>query len=61
MQAIAPSYMTRVLRLTLLVPEIVEAIMDAQKGPDVTLVKLMNGFPVERKRQHLDTLRARDY
>lgn len=60
-EGIASSYMTRILRLTLLAPDIVEAILGGQQGPEVTLVKLMNGFPVEWKRQHLDTLDARDY
>ena len=40
-EGIAPSYMTRVLRLTLLAPHIVEAILDGKPGPVVTLAKLM--------------------
>lgn len=36
-EGIAPSYMTRVLRLTLLAPDIVEAILDGKQGPEVTL------------------------
>lgn len=36
-EGIAPSYMTRVLRLTLLAPEIVEAILDGRQGATVTL------------------------
>ena len=36
-EGIAPSYMTRVLRLTLLAPDIIEAILDGRQGPDVTL------------------------
>ena len=31
-EGIAPSYMTRVLRLTLLAPELVEAILDGRRG-----------------------------
>jgi len=46
-EGIAPSYMTRVLRLTLLAPDIVEAIMDGTQGPEVTLARLLRGFPVE--------------
>ena len=34
-EGIAPSYMTRVLRLTLLAPDIVEAILDGKHGPAV--------------------------
>ena len=46
---IAPSYMTRVLRLTLLAPEIVEAILDGRAK--VTLAELLPGVPVEWERQ----------
>jgi len=46
-EGIAPSYMTRVLRLTLLAPDIVEAILDGKQGPEVTLVKVLEPFPVE--------------
>ena len=46
-EGIAPSYMTRVLRLTLLAPDIVEAILDGKQRPLVTLVRVMEPFPVE--------------
>ena len=46
-EGIAPSYMTRVMRLTLLAPNIVEAIMDAKQGPEVTLARVLEPFPVE--------------
>ena len=46
-EGIAPSYMTRVMRLTLLAPDIVEAILDGRQGPEVTLARLRKGFPVE--------------
>ena len=45
-EGIAPSYMTRVLRLTLLAPDIVEAILDGQQGPEVTLARVLEPFPV---------------
>lgn len=48
---IAPSYMTRVLRLTLLAPGIVEVILDGRQGPGVTLARLMGGFPDEWESQ----------
>ena len=51
-EGIAPSYMTRVLRLTLLAPDIVEAILDGTQGPEVTLARLMEPFPVEWAEQH---------
>ena len=44
-EAIAPPYLTRVLRLTLLAPDIVEAILDGAHGPEVTLAALMEPFP----------------
>ncbi len=46
-EGIAPSYMTRVLRLTLLAPHIVEAILDGKQGPEVTLARLLAPFPNE--------------
>lgn len=46
-EGIAPSYMTRVLRLTLLAPNIVEAILDEKQGPEMTLSRLLEPFPME--------------
>ena len=46
-EGIAPSYMTSVLRLTLLAPDLVEAILGGKKGPEVTLARLLEPFPVE--------------
>jgi hypothetical protein len=51
-EGIAPSYMTRVLRLTLLAPDIVEAILDGKQGPEVTLARVLQPFPVEWEDQH---------
>lgn len=50
-ERIAPSYMTRVLRLTLLAPDIVEAILDWKQGPQVTLASVLEPFPVEWAQQ----------
>jgi len=50
-EGIAPSYMTRVLRLTLLAPDIVEAILDGRTGPEITLARLLEPFPVEWREQ----------
>lgn len=46
-EGIAPSYMTRVMRLTLLAPDIIEAIMDGKQGPAMTLARLLEQFPLE--------------
>ena len=48
---VAPSYMTRVMRLTLLAPDIVEAVLDGTKGPDATLGQVLEPFPVEWNEQ----------
>ncbi|WP_372893483.1 hypothetical protein [Rhodosalinus sp.] len=50
-EGIAPSYMTRVLRLTLLAPDIVEAILDGRQGPGMTLARVLEPFPVEWEEQ----------
>ena len=56
-EKISPSYLTRVLRLTLLAPDIIEAILDGELGPDATLANLMEPFPVDwdAQRRHLAT------
>jgi len=58
---IAPSYMTRVLRLTLLAPDIVEGILDAKQGPEVTLAQLLEPFSGEwTKQRRLAQIHLRD-
>jgi len=44
---IAASYLTRVMRLTLLAPKIVQVILDGRQGPEVTLARLLDPFPLE--------------
>ena len=46
-EGIAASYMTRVLRLTLLAPDIVEAILDGKQAPEVTLARVLEPFPID--------------
>jgi hypothetical protein len=48
------SYVSRILRLTLLAPDIVEAILEARQGAEITLDRLMEPFPVEWQEQHRD-------
>jgi hypothetical protein len=46
-KGVAPSYVSRVLRLTLLAPEIVEAILDGRQPAELQLDDLLAGFPLE--------------
>ena len=46
-EKINASYVSRVLRLTLLAPEIVEAILDGRQPTEMTLAMLMRPFSVE--------------
>ena len=47
-------YMSRMLRLTLLAPEIVESILDGRQPEGLRLEDLLEGFPVEWEAQRVD-------
>jgi hypothetical protein len=47
------SYVCRVLRLTLLAPEIVQEILDGRQGPKVTLARVLEPFPMDWEKQRL--------
>ena len=53
-EGIAPSYVTRVLRLALLAPDIVEAILDGKHGQEVALARLLESHPTERSAQNYE-------
>ena len=50
-EKINPSYVSRIIRLTLLAPEVIEMIVDGRQPADLTMAKLMKPFPVEWKGQ----------
>ena len=50
-EKINPSYVSRVLRLTLLAPSIVESILDGRQSAEMTLAALMEPFPVGWREQ----------
>ncbi len=49
------SYVSRVLRLTLLAPDIVEAILEGRQAPEMTLHVLLEPFAMEWDRQSCTT------
>ena len=46
-----PSYVSRLLRMTLLAPEIVEAIVAGRQPPGLTMARAMQPFPIEWRDQ----------
>ena len=52
------SYVSRILRLTLLAPEIVEAILDGRQAPEITLPVLMGVFPAVWEQQRYPPQKA---
>ena len=55
-EGIGVSYLTRVLRLTLLAPDIVEAILDGKQEPEVTLARMLEPWPLYWSQQRLPKL-----
>ena len=51
-EKVAPSYMTRVMRMTLLAPQIVEAIVEGRQGPKMTLAGLLQPVALEWEQRH---------
>ena len=50
-EGINDSYVSRILRLTLLAPDIVEAIVDGRQPPALALARLMKPFPAAWEEQ----------
>ena len=50
-KGVRATYVSRILRLTLLAPEIVEAILDGRQPAALQLDGLLQGFPLEWKGQ----------
>jgi hypothetical protein len=56
-EKINESYVGRVLRLTLLAPDIVESVLNGRQPPEMTLAGLMRPFPVGWREQRAALLR----
>lgn len=50
-EGVAMSYVSRMVQLTLLAPDIVEAILNGGQGPEVTLGRLLQPLPFEWEAQ----------
>ena len=50
-EKINPSYVSRVLRLTLLAPAIVEAVLDGRQPADLQLDEILKPFPINWQEQ----------
>jgi len=50
-EKISSSYLARILRLTLLAPDIIDAILDGRVPKGVSLATFMEAFPMEWEQQ----------
>ena len=50
-EKMAPSYMTRVMRLTLLAPEVIERLLSGDRGLGISLANLLAAIPSEWESQ----------
>jgi len=52
-EKVNPSYVSRMLQLTLVAPEVVEAILDGERMPGLTLSQVIRLFPSDWRRQRV--------
>ena len=57
-EGIAFTYMARLMRLSLLAPKIVDAIMEGRQPESVTLANMMDPFPLDWKEQRIRFLQT---
>ncbi|WP_425429313.1 hypothetical protein [Citreimonas salinaria] len=57
-EGIAFTYMARLMRLSLLAPHVVEAILNGKQGPELTLARVLEPFPLNWTEQ-MDELQAK--
>ena len=50
-EGVNPSYVHRLVQLTLLAPDIVEAVLEGRQGKMFSLSGVLEGFPIEWKKQ----------
>ena len=55
-EAINESYVARLLRLTLLAPDLIETIVQGRQSTQITLATLMRTFPIAWAEQRADIL-----
>ncbi len=53
-ERINPSYLARVLRLTLLAPEIVQSVLDGRSEETITLERVLRPFSLNWEQQRRD-------
>lgn len=59
-EGIAFTYMARLMRLSLLAPDMVDAIVDGRQPANVTLANLMDPFPLEWTEQRIALTQEQD-
>ena len=58
-EGINPTYVGRILRLTLLAPDIIETLLNGRQPANLQLADLLKPFPVEWERQRVEIAKYR--